>query len=481
MAPDGIMSPTLSEEFLGYCRADGQVGVRNYLLVLSTGGLTGQTARRIGAMLAGAVTVTLPHSSGLIGRDQALHHAAIVGLATHPNVGAALLVGDNPVVMEQAVAAIAPSGRPFAALTLDDCGHDALTLTDRGVRAGAKLARAISVLRRTPAPISALGLGLECGRSDPSSGLVANPLLGLVADWLVDAGGWAVIGETLEWPGAERLLASRARSPEAARALCQAVLRREQVAVASGLDLTGSNPSPTNIASGLSSIEEKSLGSIAKSGHRPIDGLVDYGERPPSPGMWTMDASAYAPKSLTGFVAAGAQIILFTTGVGNAYVSALSPTIKLSANPVTAASVHEQLDFDASAAFLGCESLERTGEALQRRVIAIASGDATWGEILKDQKIVTGEIAEGASLPSEHELSALFDISRPVVREALQRLRDEGLIASRRGSGSVVQPRPSLDVSSAYFAEKRRLMLENLEFRGTIEPQAAFYAAEAVR
>ncbi len=97
------------------------------------------------------------------------------------------------------------------------------------------------------------------------------------------------------------------------------------------------------------------------------------------------------------------------------------------------------------------------------------------------QKIVTGEIAEGESLPSEHELSALFDISRPVVREALQRLRDEGLIASRRGSGSFVQPRPSLEVSSAYFAEKRRLMLENLEFRGTIEPQAAFYAAERRR
>jgi len=384
VAPDGTMPPMPGKTFLGYRRADGQVGVRNHLLVLSTGGLTGQTARRIGAMLAGAVTVTLPHSAGLVGRDQALHRAAIAGLATHPNVGAALLVGDNPVVMEQAVAAIAPSGRPFAALTLDACGHDALTLTDRGVRAGARLAREISALRRTPAPVSALGIGLECGRSDPSSGLVANPLLGLIADWLVDAGGWAVIGETLEWLGAEHLLASRARSPEAADAICRAVLRREQVAVAAGLDLTGSNPSPTNIASGLSSIEEKSLGNIAKSGQRPIEGLIDYGEKPPDPGLWAMDASAYAPKSLTGFVVAGAQLMLFTTGVGNSYVSALSPTIKLSANPATAAALHEQLDFDASAAFLGRESLERAGEALRRRVIAIASGEATWGEILKE-------------------------------------------------------------------------------------------------
>lgn len=131
-------------EFLGYRRVDGQVGVRNHLLVLSTGGLTGRTARRVGAMLAGAVVVTLPHSSGLVGRDAAVHRRAISGFATHPNVGAALLVGDNPAVMAQARADIEPSGRPLATFTLDDCGHDALTLTDRAVRAGARLLREIS-------------------------------------------------------------------------------------------------------------------------------------------------------------------------------------------------------------------------------------------------------------------------------------------------------------------------------------------------
>ncbi len=371
-------------EFFGYRRADGQVGVRNHLLVLSTGGLTGQTARRVGAMLAGAVLVVLPHSSGLIGRDLEVHRRAIAGFATHPNVGAALLVGDNPVVMAQARADIEPSGRPFAAFTLDECGHDALTLTDRAVRAGARLLREISGQRRTPAPAASLGIGLECGRSDPSSGLVANPLLGLVADWIVDAGGWAVIGETLEWLGAEHLLASRARSPEAAEAIRGAVLERERIAIAAGLDLTGSNPGPTNIAAGLSSIEEKSLGNIAKSGKRPIEGLLGYGEKPPGPGLWTMDASAYAPKSLTGFVAAGAQLLLFTTGVGNPYASALSPTIKMSANPVTCEAFRDQLEFDASRTFLGQESLEATGEALQRRVLSVASGESTWGEIMKE-------------------------------------------------------------------------------------------------
>jgi len=367
--------------FLGYRRANGRVGVRNHLLVLSTGGLTGQTARRVGAVLSGAVVVVLPHSSGLVGRDLVVQRRAIAGLATHPNVGACVLVGDNPVVMAQAKADILRCGRPHAAFTLDDCGHDGLARTDRAIRAGATLARQISRERRTEAPVSALGVGLECGRSDPSSGLVANPLLGLVADWLVDAGGWAVLGETLEWLGAEKLLAGRARTKQVAAAIEGAVLERERIAVASGLDLLGSNPGPTNIAAGLSTIEEKSLGNVAKSGSRPIEGLLDYGAAPPHAGLWTMDASAYAPKSLTGFVVSGAQLLLFTTGVGNPYVSALAPTIKLSANPDTCRTFGDQLDFDATGAFCGRESLAETGDALCRRLLDVASGEATWGEI----------------------------------------------------------------------------------------------------
>ncbi|MDE2363706.1 MAG: UxaA family hydrolase [Hyphomicrobiales bacterium] len=371
-------------EFLGYHRADGRIGVRNHLLVLSVGGLTAPTARRIGAALQGAVTICLPYSAGLLGEDERVRRDAVVGFAAHPNVGAALMVGDNPAFMRDAAQAVAATGKPYAALTLDDCGHDALTLTDRGLREGARLAIEVSRARRAPAPVSALSIGLECGRSDPSSGLVANPLLGLVTDRLVAAGGTAMIGETLEWLGAEHLLEKRARTPEAATKIRDAVIRREKLAIAYGVDLTGSNPSPTNVASGLSSIEEKSLGNIAKSGASPIEGLVAYGERPGRPGLWTMDASAYAPKSVTGFVIAGAQIVLFTTGVGNSYVSALAPTLKLSANPETCAALGQQLDFDASAAFRGETGMEESGAALFSRMIEIASGLSTCGEVLKE-------------------------------------------------------------------------------------------------
>lgn len=370
--------------FDGYHRPDGRVGVRNHLLVLSLAGLTGPTALRVGNAIAGAVTVTFPYGAGLLGHDRHVHVAALKALPAHPNVGATVLLGDNPPLMAEIAAAARATGKPFASFTMDDCEQDAITMTERALRAGAELAHCISATPRCPAPLSTLLLGLECGRSDPSSGLVANPLLGVIADRLGAAGGAAIIGETTEWLGAEHLLARRARTQDVAEAIRGAALAREAMAVGAGIDLTGNNPSPTNIEAGLSSIEEKSLGNIAKSGSRPIEGLLAYGEAPRGPGMWLMDAPAYAPESLTGFVLAGAQIMLFTTGVGNSYVSALAPTIKLSANPRTTARLKQQLDLDASSVFRGEEDAEQAAGRLLRVVLATASGQATWGEILRE-------------------------------------------------------------------------------------------------
>ena len=369
-------------EFLGYRRADGSTGTRNNLLVLAIG-LTIPTGRRIAAVIRGAVLVTLPYNAGsLLGDDRASWRRALLRLPRHPNVGAALVIGDSPPLVADIAAGLARSGRPFAALSLDECGHDAVTLTERGIRAAAKLAMGISGARREAVPLSSLCLGLECGRSDPSSGLVSNPLLGRAADRIVDAGGCAIIGETVEWLGAEHLLERRAASRAVADAIRAAVRRREETAVAHGLDLTGNNPGPTNIAAGLSSIEEKSLGNIAKSGSRPIQGVLGYGEAAAEPGCWVMDAPAYASESLTGFAVAGAQLMLFTTGVGNSFVSALSPTLKVSANPETCARIGEQLDLDASQVFLGRESPESAADRLWRRTLEVASGAATWGEVL---------------------------------------------------------------------------------------------------
>jgi altronate dehydratase large subunit len=381
-----------SQHFEGFRRTDGTVGVRNHVLVMSVTGLTGPTARRIGRAVPGARVITTPFGSGLFGEDAALQRRALTAFGRHPNVGAALVIGGTPPYVEDIAQAIAASGKPVEALVLDDCEHDAITLTERGTRIAARMIRDVSRARRTRVELGALCLGMECGRSDPSSGLVSNPLVGTIVDAVIAAGGRAVFGETIEWLGAEHLLAQRAVDASVARAIRDAVLKRERESVAAGMDLLGNNPGPTNIAAGLSTIEEKSLGAIAKGGRSPIRGVVAIAEPLPGPGLYLMDAPAYAPESVGGLVASGAQIVLFTTGVGNSFVSGIAPTIKISANPISTRRLCEQLDFDASGVFERKASLAEATARLQDVVLDVASGTLTWGEVLDEGEDVVSRL-----------------------------------------------------------------------------------------
>jgi altronate dehydratase large subunit len=379
-----LKTNTHPEHFHGFPRANGRAGIRNGMLVLSATGLTGPTARRIAAQVSGAWVICNPNDGGPLGDDRAATERALAGFITHPNVGAILLIGANVPKVERLAQVAVEADKAVHALSLDECGHDALTLTDRGVRSASALIRLLSKTRREQIHVSEMYLGLECGRSDPSSGLVANPLLGAIADRLIKLGGTAAIGETTEWLGADHLLAERAVNQTVAKAIRSATARRRQMASDAGVDLLGNNPGPTNIAAGLSTIEEKSLGNIAKSGSAPIQSVLGYGESPPGKGMYLMDAPAYAPESLTGFSASGAQVNLFTTGVGNSFVGLLAPTLKVSANPETTARLRDQIDIDASAAFIGTTALMDMADEAWRTLLDVASGTLTWGEILKE-------------------------------------------------------------------------------------------------
>lgn len=378
-----------ADTFLGYPRPKGRPGIRNNLLVLNCTGLTDAPARRAAAALPGSVFAGTMYGMGMVGADAGFHSAALAGMATHPNAGAVLLIGADRTRLDHLIAALKDSGRPFVALGLDDTGHDAYLLSHRAICQGARLLRDLSGQRPVPCELSELFLGVECGLSDPSSGLAANPLVGQVADWLVDAGGNVVLGETIEWLGTEEKLALRAATPGVGASLKRAVSDRLALALASGVDLLGTNPNAANIKAGLSTIEEKASGAVLKAGSRPIQSLLAYAEAPATPGLHFMDAPSYSPESLTGFAAAGVQMILFTTGLGNSYCSALAPTLKLTANATTAAALPCQIDFDGSAAFAG-EALEDIAAELIACVMATASGQLTFGEIM-------GEGAESIS------------------------------------------------------------------------------------
>jgi altronate dehydratase large subunit len=368
--------------FEGYRRADGRVGVRNHVLVLSPTGLTSAAAARVSTLVRGTICVTSGYGRGQVAADAQLHFDTLVGLASHPNVAAALVISAGADITQAFVDAIMRNGTTAVGLSLPGSGEDALALTDAGVRAAARLVRDASGLRRERAAMGELCVAVECGHSDATSGLVCNPLAGRMMERIVEAGGQAIFSETVEWTGAEHLLARRAADSEVANGILQAVVARERMIRASGGDIRAQNPGPQNRAGGLTTIEEKALGAIAKGGNQRIQGLLRAAERPPGRGLFLMDTPYFSPESITAMVAGGAQLVVFTTGPGNSYTSLVAPTIKMSANPDACARLTEQIDIAAADALQASTSLDAmTADALAR-LLAIASGALTFGEIV---------------------------------------------------------------------------------------------------
>lgn len=374
--------------FLGYPRPKGRAGVRNHTLVLSVNGLIGTVAQRVANSVHGVKLVATPYGRSQIGPDKEAHFRLLTGIGANPNVGAVLVLGADRKFADQVASRISDlSERPVEVMTLDDVHEDAFELTAKAARVCARLAHENSRVRREVVSVSELYLGLECGHSDATSGLTANPLAGAIADRLVDAGGTAVIGETIEWLGAEDVLRSRAHDPEVGAAIVNAVKTREDAVTALGEDLLGNNPGQENIRGGLSTMEEKSLGAIAKAGSRPIRSLLGFAESPLDNGLHVMDGPSFSPESMTGFVASGTQFGLFTTGPGNSFCGLIAPTVKITANPDAARRLTDQIDFDASPVFHAKETLNQAADRLFAEILDIASGSLTWGEI-------TGEGAE---------------------------------------------------------------------------------------
>lgn len=388
------MTPSQVPTFLGYRRPSGRPGIRNLLLVLNLTGLTAPSARHITRDLVGSQLVSMDHGVTIGGRGEAPVDATLESLARHPNAGAVLVLSAHRARSEALVARLADDGRPVSAVNLDDTGRDALAFRTTAVQEGARLIALISRQRREPMPWSDLALALECGMSDPTSGLVANPLVGHVADRLIADGGAAVFSETVEWLGCEAHLAERAATPDIARRLVAAVDRRLRLARESNLNIFGNNPNQANIASGLSTLEDKAIGSVAKSGSAPITSFLEYGERLGKPGLAAMDGPSYTPESLTGLVAAGAQIALFTSGVGNSYVSRLAPTIKITANRETTDRLVGQFDFACPDVLGNPELMPAAIDGLAERIVDVASGALTYGEILGEDDEVISRFGE---------------------------------------------------------------------------------------
>jgi altronate dehydratase large subunit len=380
------------DTFFGYRRPDGRCGVRNHVLVLSPTGLTSQAATRVSSLVKGTICVTSGYGRGQVGADAELQFDTLVGLAANPNVAATLVLAAGPDIVKSYVDAIAASGKPVRGFSLPDAHEDALKLVDLGVRAATQLVCDASTLRREPCAVSELVVAVECGHSDATSGLVCNPLAGALTEFVVAKGGRAMFSETIEWTGAEHLLARRAANADVADRIARAVAQRERMVAEAGGDVRAQNPGPQNKAGGLTTIEEKALGAIAKGGTQPIVGLLQPAERPSGPGLYLMDTPFFSPESITAMVAAGAQIVLFTTGAGNSYCSLVAPTLKMSAHPETCARLAEQIDIAAADVVTGAATLDEATAAAAAKLIDVASGTLTYGEIVGEGSEVVSRL-----------------------------------------------------------------------------------------
>jgi len=367
--------------FQGYQRPSGVAGIRNHVAIVSVMESCNTVVRGICGAVHGTVPITMPFMRGQLGQDLEITMATLAGMAKNANVFGVLVVGLEPVTSETLAEKITPSGKPVEVVTIQGSGGT-IDATAKGTRLAAKLARQASALSRQPCPLSDLIVGLECGGSDTTSGLASNPAMGHAADRIVAAGGAVVISETSEFLGAEHIFAKRAATPEIGEKFLDAVLGHERAIMAEGVDLRGANPTKDNIRGGLTTIEEKSLGAIAKAGSTPLVGVLSYGEAPTGPGLYFMATPAPAVESLTGLSAGGSQLNLFSTGVGNPIGAMISTTIKLTGNRNTAEGFADHIDCDVSGILERGESIPDAGDRLFDYLVGVASGELTSSEIL---------------------------------------------------------------------------------------------------
>lgn len=420
--------------FQGFHRTGGQVGTRNWVLIVPTSMCSSHEAATIAAQaeFSGVYSrekypnvdgvAAIPHTRGCgcpdflpsgAGADRAsgiveVTMRLLAAFMRHPNVGAALLIDlgcektnlrsmkrftapeTGAVPSAENPAAVAPIpgdlsavyGKPVYSLSIQNCGGTRATIR-RGLELLPALLEEANRASRAPAPISALGLGLKCGGSDAFSGLSANPALGYASDLLVRAGGSSVITEIPEFFGAEHLFASRASRPEVARAVFQALDRYRAYTARAGHSMA-ENPTPGNKEGGLLNITIKSLGALAKSGTAPVAGVLDYGESfwaRSERGLFLMYGPGYDQESIPPLVAGGCQVICFTTGRGTGIGSAIAPVIKIASNSVMYRRMQDDIDVNAGAMIDQNVSLEEMGRRIFEEVAAVASGKQTRAEL----------------------------------------------------------------------------------------------------
>lgn len=391
-APDYI-AISERETFMGFRRPDGRVGTRNFVLIVPTSMCSSHEAQQI-SMMAEFLhykrekypnvdgVVAIPHNKGCGCQDGSsleIMLRTLANYADHPNVGGVILIDlgcekTNLAKVEKYLLNREMSfNKPVAKIGIQEIGGTQAAI-ERGLRLVQEMLPQVNESVREEVSASELVLGVKCGSSDGFSGISANPALGRTADLLVKNGGTVLITEIPEFCGAEHIVANRAKDAETGRAIYRMIDWYKDYASKFG-GVLNNNPSPGNIAGGLLNITIKSLGAMSKSGTTRVEGVCEYAEAPTNKGLNLMQGPGYDQESTPGLVAAGATVVVFTTGNGTTIGNAIAPVIKLASNNRVFEKMNRDIDVSAGNIIEGTETLDQVGERLFEHVLKVSSGE----------------------------------------------------------------------------------------------------------
>jgi altronate dehydratase large subunit len=378
--------------FMGYRRADGRAGVRNYVAVVPTVLCSVSVARSIAEATS---TNVFPHEGGCgqVGPEKEHTLRVLRGIVSHPNVGAVLTVGLSCEQVDATKLAEAAGDKPTRHIRIHDEGGNEKAVK-RGVELVGELKKEIAGAKRTSIGVDELTIATQCGSSDTGSGIASNPAVGAMADRLIGLGGAVIIGETSGLYGAAGLMARRADTKEIGDEIIAMTDRLEVYYKRMGHSLREGNPTPGNIAGGLTTLVEKSLGGVRKGGTTTIRGVLGPGEKITGKGLWVMNTShGIGSCAAADMLASGAQMLAYTTGGGNPIGSPLAPVVKITATKKTVDRLEDIIDFDASPVLIGAETVNECGDRLLDEMMAVAGGKPVQAEKTRHTAFAIGDVA----------------------------------------------------------------------------------------
>lgn len=369
-------------KFWGYRRAEGRAGLRNHVLILPTCACASESCRITASQVRGAVNIVFNTGCSDVAANTEMSQRVLTGFACNPNVYGVVIIGLGCETVPHAALRDkirAMTSKPVVSFGIQEEGGTLKTI-EKAVRAARDMAAAAGMQQKELFDISELLLGIECGGSDATSGLAANPAVGELSDLLVDLGASTILSESIEWIGAEHVLAKRAATPEIHNQIIRVCQAYEAHLLAAGQDCRAGQPTPGNKAGGLSTLDEKSLGCIRKGGTRPIVEVLEQAERPTQHGAIVMDTAGYDISSVTSMVAGGCTAVIFTTGRGTCTGNAIVPVLKVTANSRTYQCMEDNMDVDLSPILTGEKTYQEMGQELLQEIEKICNGKLTKAE-----------------------------------------------------------------------------------------------------